>query len=217
MGGRGSSSGFDGVDQTIDDILGMGETEGKVEEINVDIFGNLYETEDMIRSLKHEVLVVFDGEGKAVKAYRGDATSVAFPVSEAETWKGYTVTHCHPKGAEGFGGTFSYADMRNATVYQFGSHRAVASGQGERNYILKPQQNADYMGLNRRIAKDIPHLDKEMKAAVKEIRQQFETGNSEYKSKKHAVHIARQKAVGVLNAYYRAVAKQYGFVYRTQK
>lgn len=217
MGGRGSSSGFDKIEKTIDEILGTADSKGKVEEISVDMFGNLYETEDMIRSLKYEVLVVFDSEGKAIKAYKGDATSVAFPVAEAETWKECTVTHCHPKGTEDFGGTFSYMDMRNATVYQFGSHRAVASGQGERNYILKPQKNADYMGLNRRIAKDIPRLDVEMKSAVRKVRQQFESDAGKYKNKKHAVHIARQKAVGILNAYYRAVAENYGFVYRTQK
>lgn len=217
MGGRGSSGGFEGLEKTIDDVLGISESRGNVNEIDPSQFGNLYETEDKIRNRKREVLVVFDREGKAIKAYQGNTNSVSFPTEEASKWKGYTVTHNHPKGAAGFGGTFSFEDMRNATVYQFGSHRAVASGQGERNYVLIPQKNANYMGLNRRIASDIPRLRNELKNTVREVREAYTSQTGEYKNIQHAMHIARQKAVGKLNAYYREVAEKYGFVYRTQK
>lgn len=212
MGGRGS---FSGLLQTIDDVLGINESKGRVEEIDCGKFKTLYQAEEMIRKRKREVLVVFDKEGNPVKAYQGDATSVAFPVSEAETWKGYTITHNHPKGTEGFGGTFSFEDMRNATVYEFGSHRAVAAGQGEKNYILIAGKNAKPMAFNRRIASDIPKLREVMRREAEKIRERYKAG--EYKNYGHAIHVARQKAVGVLNSYYRETAEKYGYIYRTQK
>lgn len=116
-------------------------------EIDAGNFGNLRETEDVIRKKGQEVLVVFDQDGKAIKAYQGDKTSVAFPVSEAKKWKGLTVTHNHPKGWEGFGGTFSWADMRNATIYEFGSHRAVGCGQGEKKIHTGSRKECKTDGL----------------------------------------------------------------------
>lgn len=217
MGGRGS---FSGLGKTIDDVLGTSEGNGgKVSEIDTGQFGTLEDTENRIRARKREVLVVFDTEGRAVKAYQGDSKSVAFPVEEAKKWKGFTVTHNHPKGIEGFGGTFSFADMRNATVFEFGSHRAVAAGQGEKNYILKAGNNARPMEFNRRIASDIPWLKEKMKEAVREVKKEYNRGqnNGKYKNYGHALHIARQKTVGVLNSYYRETAEQYGYTYRTQK
>ncbi len=212
MGGRGS---FSGLGKTIDEVLGMNEGKGKVEEIDSGKFGNLTETENIIRRKRREVLVVFDKDGRAIKAYQGDSTSVSFPVSEAQKWQGLTVTHNHPKGWEGFGGTFSYADMRNATVYEFGSHRAVGCGQGEKNYILTAGKDAKPMAFNRRIAADIPWLQTKMKEEVARVKTEYKNGK--YKNYGHAIHVARQKSVGVLNSYYRETAEQYGYIYRTQK
>lgn len=214
MGGRGS---FSGLEKTIDDVLGIGKGKGKVDEIDPEQFGSLTDTENAIRSRNREVLVVFDKGGKAIKAYQGDATSVAFPVEEAEKWKGLTVTHNHPKGWQGFGGTFSWADMRNATVFEFGSHRAVGCGQGEKNYILQAGKHAKPMAFNRRIASDISWLEAKMKEEVRNVKEQYKSGSKEYKNYGHAIHIARQKSVGVLNSYYRETAEQYGYIYRTQK
>ena len=214
MGGRGS---FSGLDKTIDDVLGGSSGGGQVDEINPDQFSDLFKTEDMIRSRSKEVLVVFDKSGKAIKAYQGNKTSVAFPCDEAQKWKGCIVTHNHPKGKEGFGGTFSWADMRNATVYQFGSHRAVAAGQGEMNYILKAKRNARPMQLNRRIASDIPDLKEKMHAETAKIKKDYLDNKDKYKNYGHALHVARQKSVGVLNSYYKEIAEQYGYTYRAQK
>lgn len=212
MGGRGS---FSGLGRTIDEMLGITNGKGKVAEIGVEKFNNLEQTENIIRNRKKEVMVVFDSEGKAIKAYQGDRHSVAFPVAEAKKWKGYTVTHNHPKGWEGFGGTFSFADMSNATVYEFGSHRAVGCGQGEKNYILKAGKDAKPMDFNRRIAADIPWLRNNMKEVVSKVKEEYQKG--EYKNYGHAIHVARQKSVGVLNSYYRETAEQYGYIYRAQK
>lgn len=214
MGGRGS---FSKLGKTIDDYLDFSKGSAEVKEIGVEPFKTLEQAENLIRKKKKEILVVFNENGEAVKAYEGNAYSVAFPVSEAETWKGFTVTHNHPKGAEGFGGTFSFADMRNATVYEFGSHRACASGQGEKNYILKAQPNARPMAFNRRIAEDIPWLRDKMHEEVQKVKASYESKSGEFKNKEHALHVARQKSVGFLNAYYRQTAERYGYVYRTQK
>lgn len=135
MGGRGS---FSGLLQTIDDVLGIRSGGGKIDPIkDLSIYQTLEQSENLIRGKSKEYLLVFDQEGKCIAGYRGNSKSVAFPVSEAEKWRGMTVTHNHPRGYENFGGTFSFEDMSNATVYEFGSHRAVAAGQGEKNYILR--------------------------------------------------------------------------------
>lgn len=196
MGGRGS---FSGLNATIDEVLGVNSGSGKVKEIDSDQFGSLRDTEDVIRKKSREVLVVFDEQGKAIKAYQGNNTSVAFPVAEAKKWKGLTVTHNHPKGMEGFGGTFSWADMSNATVFEFGVHRAVASGQGEKNYILVAGKNARPMELNKRIAHDIPWLRKKMRGEVEKVKEDYKAGK--FKNYGHAIHVARQRSVGVLNSH----------------
>ena len=214
MGGRGS---FSGLLQSIDDVLGVGKKRGIVKEIPTDKFDTLEQSENLIRRMAREVLIVFDQNGKAVKAYQGDRTSVSFPVEEAKKWKGYTVTHNHPKGTEGFGGTFSFEDMRNATVFEFGSHRAVAAGQGEYNYILRAGPDARPMELNRRIASDIPTLRERMREVSFEVRQSYRENKAKFNNYGHMLHIARQKSVGMLNSYYREVAEQYGYIYRTQK
>ena len=214
MGGRGS---FSGLLRTIDDVLGIGDKRGIVKEIPTDKFDTLEQAENLIRRRAREVLIVFDQNGTAVKAYQGDRTSVAFPAEEAKKWKGYTVTHNHPKGTEGFGGTFSFADMRNATVFEFGSHRAVAAGQGEYNYILRAGPAAKPMELNRRIAADIPTLREKMREVSFEVRKNYQENKEKFNNYGHMLHVARQKSVGLLNSYYREVAEQYGYVYRTQK
>lgn len=214
MGGRGS---FSGLGKTIDEVLGISDEIGEFKELDASGFGTLDETENHIRKKKREVLVVFDKNGTAFKAYQGDATSVAFPVSEAKKWKGLTVTHNHPKNWGAFGGTFSFQDMRNATVYEFGSHRAVGCGQGEKNYILKATKKAKPMAFNRRIAEDIPWLREKMHDVANQVKLDYKKNKQNYKDYGHALHIARQKSVGMLNSYYREVAEQYGYIYRTQK
>lgn len=216
MGGRGS---FSGLLATIDDVLGIGEEKGPLPKpiTNLDRYKTLEQSENIIRGLSKERLLVFDQDGKCIAGYQGNHNSVAFPVSEAEKWKGLTVTHNHPKSHYNFGGTFSFEDMRNATVYEFGSHRAVASGQGERNYILRAGSDARPMEMNRRIAADINWLRERMRAEATRIKEEYRKGNPEYKNYGHMLHVAGQKSVGVLNSYYREIAEQYGYTYRTQK
>ena len=111
----------------------------------------------------------------------------------------------------------SFADMRNATVFEFGSHRACAAGQGEKNYILRTTNKARPMEFNRRIAADIPWLRERMHEEVRNVKKAYQDKTGEFKNYAHALHVARQRSVGFLNRYYRQTAEQYGYVYRTQK
>lgn len=127
---------------------------------------------------------------------------------------GATVTHGHPKGLEEFGGTFSFADINNMLNSKWKEHRATASGQGEMNYIMRRTSKSDSQGLRNAINKEIPNLKRQIADAYKKsYTQSIKNG----KSGKEARHIARQKSVGVLNAFYKKTFPQYGFEYITRK
>lgn len=172
---------------------------------------SLEEIERRIRRLKHEELFAVDADGKVVAAYKGNSRSVAFPATLLKE-EGLTVTHGHPKGYEEFGGTFSFADIDNMLKSNWQEHRATASGQGEMNYIMRRTAQADPQGLRDRINKDYVKLkDKSRSAYKKAFLENLQQGE------RQARHIARQKQVGVLNAYYKEVFPTYGFEYITRK
>ena len=135
MGGRGAN--YD-KQKFIDYLKGEGGVGGKATPMDITQFQGmtLEQIEGRIRNLKHEELFALDEKGKIVAAYKGDPHSVSFPADLTKV-KGLTVTHGHPKSAKEFGGTFSFADMRNMLESKWSEHRATASGQGEMNYILK--------------------------------------------------------------------------------
>lgn len=168
--------------------------------------------EGRIRRLKHEELFAVNQRGEIIAAYKGGSTSVSFPVSLLEE-EGITVTHGHPKGYEEFGGTFSFADIHNMLESRWQEHRATASGQGEMNYIMRRTKQADPQGLRNRINKDYLALKKKSRDAYQKAYQEYR----EEHGAKQARHIARQKQVGILNAYYREVFPEYGFEYVTRK
>ena len=61
------------------------------------------------------------------------------------------------------------------------------------------------MAFNRRIAEDIPWLREKMHGVVNQVKQDFQNNKQNYKSYGHALHIARQKSVRMLNSYYKKV------------
>lgn len=140
MGGRGGKGNVNGF---IDWLSKEGKGGGSPHPLDISKFSNmsLEDAERRIRNLKHEELFVFDKDGKLIEAYKGSATSVSFPMSVLD-YKGATVTHGHPKGAADFGGTFSFADIKNMLESKWAEHRATASGQGEMNYIMRKGQGA---------------------------------------------------------------------------
>lgn len=87
----------------------------------------LQEIEDRIRVLGHEELFVIGKDGSVLAAYRGNSNSVAFYSSDLMR-RGATVTHGHPKGAEGYGATFSLPGRAEYGRVKLGR----AQGCGER-------------------------------------------------------------------------------------
>lgn len=173
----------------------------------------MQEAEDFIASKNYENMLIYNAKGELVEGYKGDATSVSFPGSILNNENGI-VTHNHPVGLEGFGGTFSFADMYNMTLSNWKEHRAVAKGQGEKTYSLKRNKNANGSGLAKQIAKDESRL----------IKQMGETFENTYKkiykktnNRTAAAKGARQAYTGILSRYYKDNAKKYGFDYIQRK
>ena len=160
-----------------------------------------------LRKLGHEELFVLDADGTVLAAYKGNRNSVAF--SRSELFRdGATVTHGHPKGAEGYGATFSPQDVLNMAASNWAEHRAAASGKNELNYIIRrnasntEKKSSD---LYARVKKDMPSLEAEMR------RQAQSAG------KKLSATGRRQIYTGVLDRYYSEVLPEYGFDYITRK
>ena len=188
---------------------------GNITEIDLFQIGNmtLEQAEDRLRNLAHEELFVYDKDDNLIAAYKGGATSVSFP-AELLNQEGITVTHGHPKGVENFGGTFSWADIDNMLSSKWAEHRATASGQGEMNYIMRRTASANAQGLRNQINKDYPKINSRwQKVYMDTYKAELDKGTS----REQARHIARQKGVGVLNAYYKRTFPKYGFEYITRK
>ena len=167
----------------------------------------LQQIENRIRRLEHEELFVLDKDGTVLAAYKGNSNSVAF--SHSELFRdGATVTHGHPKGAEGYGATFSPQDVLNMAASNWAEHRAAASGKNELNYIIRrnasntEKKSSD---LYARVKKDMPGLEAEMRHQAQRA------------SKKLSATGRRQIYTGVLDRYYSEVLPEYGFDYITRK
>lgn len=192
-----------------------GERGGKAKPLNLDNIKDktLEGIEGRIRNLKREQLFVFDKNDNLTNGFQGDATSVAFPHAIMDI-EGATVTHGHPKGLAEFGGTFSFADVNNMLNSKWSEHRATASGQGEMNYIMRRTNNSNPKGLRTAINRAIPILERNIQRSyMRAYNRALDSG----KSSKEARHVARQRAVGVLNAYYKRTFPKYGYEYITRK
>ena len=166
----------------------------------------LQELESRIRGLDHEEMYIIDADGNIIAGYRGDDSSVSFYARDLFR-DGATVTHNHPVGAEGYGGTFSFKDMLNFAASDWAEHRATASGQGEMNYIARATSRttaADRRGLYTRISNDMPSLNRQMKAALAASSDKSATAR-------------RQIYTGILDRYYATVLPQYNFEYVVRK
>ena len=186
-------------------VQGTGGRKGKLKPMDVSQFDGmtLQEIEDRERSLKHEEMFAIDKDGKVIAAYKGNKNSVAFPASLLSE-KGITVTHGHPIGAEGYGGTLSIQDVLNMAASDWAEHRAAAQGKGEMNYIIRrnaktTEQNS--RDLYARIQKDTPALKQQMLDAANKAGGKLSPARR------------RQIYTGVLDRYYAEVLPQYNFEY----
>lgn len=169
----------------------------------------LQQVEDRIRGLSHEELFVIGKDGKILAAYNGNSDSVAFSMNELLR-DGATVTHGHPKGAAGYGATFSPQDVLNMAASDWAEHRAVASGRDELNYIIRRNSSntpAKSKALYNRVKADAPSLDAEMRKAA---------NKAGAGGKKLSAASRRQVYTGVLDRYWAKTLPSYGFDYVTR-
>lgn len=166
----------------------------------------LQEIENMIRGLDHEELLAIDANGAILEAYKGISDSVAFYASLLSV-PGITVTHNHPVGAEGYGGTLSIKDALNMASSDWAEHRAVASGSGELNYIIRRTSKTtakNSRDLYARITADAPSLKAEYVKIANQV-------SGDLPGSKR-----RQIYTGVLDRYWSETLPRYNFEYVTR-
>lgn len=167
----------------------------------------LQQIEDRIRNLNHEELFVIGKDGSIIAAYKGIENSVAFYQSELLR-DGATVTHGHPKIAEGYGATFSARDVLNMAASNWSEHRAAASGKNEMNYIIRRNPSnteKKSRALYNQVLKDMPALDAKMDELAKNAGKNVSAASK------------RQIYTGVLDRYWSETLPKYGFDYVTRK
>lgn len=213
MGSRGESSAS--KKRMIDRLQGRGGQQVP-QPMDVKKFAgmSLQQIEERIRNLNHEELFVLDKDGKVVEEYKGEKDSVAFPSDILYKYPNATVTHGHPKSLEDFGGTLSLNDVYNMLDSNWKEHRATASGKGEMNYIMRRTSKSDSIGLKNKISNEEQDI---INKFAKKYSDGYNEANKQGLKGKAKKRYARQKAVGVLNAYYKETFEKYGFEYITRK
>ena len=167
--------------------------------------------ENRIRKLQHEEAFIFDGDGNLVDGVSGGKGSVGIP-DKWERIDGATVTHGHPTGIFGYGGTLSFEDVGTFAGTNWAEIRAAANGQGEYNYILRRTNKAKGKLLLARIATDQAKLERELEQTFYDT---YVAAKKAGKSTKTANHMAAQKATGIIDAYWKKTLPRFGFEYVT--
>ena len=190
---------------------------GKGKSIPVDISRikdkSLQSIENKIRSYNREITFIYDGNGQLVDGRIGQGTTVNVPSSWLMV-ENATVTHGHPVHEYNFGGTFSFGDIDAMARSQWAEYRAVAQGQGEYNYYVRRTEKARPKLLLARITIDENRIMSEFDRVLdSEKEKQLAKGLSD----EQALHIAMQKAAGVVDRYWRETLPRFGFEYVKRK
>lgn len=208
MGGRGASSGAKRAAVRLTSPSVSGSKSYPVDTSNLKD-KTLQGVENRIRRLQHEEAFIFGKDGQVIAGVSGGNSSVGIP----NNWKaidGATVTHGHPTGRLNFGGTLSMADAKMMASTNWAEMRAAATGQGEYNYILRRTSHSDNAGLQSRIASDKSVMETRIKS---EYQTAYSNAIKAGKSNASALHLAAQKATGIMDTYWKKVLPQYGFEY----
>lgn len=163
----------------------------------------LKEIEDYARHLDHEEKFIFDKDGNLLRAYKGGRSSVSFNHGDLFI-DGAVTTHNHPGAGEGYGGTFSPADIMNFASSDWAETRAVASGQGEYNYIARRTANTtrqNSIDLYNRVNRDRADIQQRLVEAARNAPSNLSTTAK------------RQIYTGVIARYWAEVLPQYNFEY----
>ena len=147
-----------------------------------------------MKSPEVEYGYMIDKNGKVVAGARGTKTGVGIHYEGSQ--EGFTVTHNHP---DGYGGTFSGADINHLTTQKLKSIRAVAR---EGTYSITAKKGANYDGLNRALARDLNKVATSGSVKASKVRAKGGNGNS-----------VRKAYVDELHKWYQKNASKYGFTY----
>lgn len=206
LGGRGASAFRESSGKLIEDLLGKGR--GTLNPLDASKYGGLLEAEGAIRGLKRERALIYeDIAASPVAAFQGNRHSVGMDAAALTATS--SMTHNHPDARRG--GTFSFQDISTHTMQDL--RRSRAAGR-EGTYYLNATNKARPEAFNRRVAKDIPRLEKRMRKASDSVVKRFR--NKEI-TEAQMRGMQRQVIVGELHKYYKRVAPQYGYVYGRQK
>ena len=153
------------------------------------------------KGMKNEQLQILDDDGWVIKAYQGDAHSVAYNPKDV---KGRVVTHNHPSQ---WGGTFSEADVRGM---KWGAKEKRASA-AEGVYSLKATRKAQPKALSDALDKAMPDIMRRMG--------QISTRISKWKiaNPQRRATINRRLQLSALHRWYQRNAGKYGFEYTFTK
>ena len=200
-GGRRSGGGFLGNTGTEVGKVNPVNVAGMTKGVNGGSLRNV-STEETLRqyeasklNMKKEQMAILDENGFIVKAYNGDAHSVAF---EPQYTVGRVVTHNHPSD---YGGTFSDADVGNFLKFNQKEIRASAK---EGTYSLKETRkgSGNAKALDTAYAKAQPSLLKKASEAVNAV------------ASKGGSKTAQRKAyVDVYHNWYKNNFSKYGYTY----
>ena len=156
----------------------------------------------------------FNANGVVIDGYRGNESEVLFP-SKLRTMYPYAiVTHTHPMGKSGFGGTFAIEDVIIMSRSNWREFRIAAHGQGEMNYIIRRTEASNGKGLRKQVKRDKKDLTQRYKG---KYRREYRRLTKNGVPSAQARHVARQKASGVMDRYFKTVLPQYGFEYIKRK
>lgn len=148
-----------------------------------------------MKSNEVEYGYLVDENGKVVAGARGNKRSVGIAYNGSQ--EGFTLTHNHP---DGYGGTFSGADISHLTEAKLKSIRAVAR---EGTYSMTAKKGANYDGLNRALARD---MNKIVQRAGKKALAVQNKGKSKNE--------VRKAYVDELHKWYEKNSSKYGFDYK---
>lgn len=87
------------------------------------------------------------------------------PITIMRGLTGESVAHGHPALSANYGATFSMPDIRGFALSSWKEFRAVASGRGEWNYVVRRTAKAQGRALNRHLGKDAPALARQYRRA----------------------------------------------------
>lgn len=156
MGGRGSSSGKNGIGYTATKIIGQGGAEIDLTDTplrytgnDAAITGKAREVLEAQEKKRLEAAVEYaygvDADGNVIGEKRGGKASCAVPYN---LWvDGGTLTHNHPRTGDEkgtLGGTFSTADIKGLVAYDVRTMRASAA---EGTYSITKSKNFNGNGL----------------------------------------------------------------------